>query len=90
MELRTILYIIGVIVVTALIFAIRFVALSHILGTFKFDNSGETYRCLMEFENLDDIEKRKFAIVRIKEADLSLPGEHKATNRKVGSSFNEV
>lgn len=47
----------------------------YTLGTFKFDNSGDTYRCRMEFEDLDEVEHAKFAIVRIEEADLSLPGE---------------
>ena len=50
----------------------------HTLGTFKFDNSGDTYRCLMEFDNLDEVEKLKYAIVKIEEADLSLPGESRA------------
>ena len=65
------------IIVSVVAFAKAFIGL-HILGTFKYDNSGETYRCLFEFENLDDVEKRSFAIVRVKEADLSLPGERKS------------
>lgn len=48
---------------------------NHMLGTFKFDNSGDTYRCRFEFDNLDDVEKLKFAIVRIEEDNLNLPGE---------------
>lgn len=52
----------------------------HTLGTFKFDNSGDTYRCRMEFEDLDEVEHCKFAIVRIEEADLSLPGERSSRN----------
>ena len=56
----------------------------HILGTFKFDNSGETYRCLLEFEDLDGIEKHKFAIVRIQEARLNPAG----VNRTIGNPSN--
>lgn len=47
----------------------------HTLGTFKYDNSGETYRCRMEFDSLDEVEKLHFAIVKIKEEDLGVPGE---------------
>ena len=65
----------------ALFLVIRFFVTSHILGTFRFDNSSETYRCRLEFDvDLDIVEKKRFAIVRIKESDLSLPGERKSQN----------
>lgn len=72
------LYIFCVVLLVAVVAMVRRFIHSHMLGTFKFDNSGVTYRCLMEFDDLDDVEKHKFAIVRIKETDLSLPGESKS------------
>ena len=75
--------IVTIIVLTiAIVLGIRAFISMHTLGTFKFDNSGATYRCLFEFDDLDDVEKHKFAIVKIKEADLSLPGESKSQNRQ--------
>jgi hypothetical protein len=65
------------IVVLTIYLAIRIYITAHMLGTFKFDNSGDTYRCRMEFDDLDEIENIKFAIVKIEEADLSLPGERR-------------
>lgn len=78
MDASIVLYIFCVAIVITLVVAIRRFIKQHMLGTFKFDNSGETYRCLMEFDDLDDVEKHKFAIVRIKEANLNLPGERKS------------
>lgn len=72
------LYIFCVVLLVAVVVMVRRFIHSHMLGTFKFDNSGATYRCLFEFDSLDDVEKHRFAIVRIKEADLSLPGESKS------------
>ena len=67
-------YILIVILAVCIVAAVAFVK-SHILGTLKYDNSGETYRCLFEFDNLDEIEQKKFAIVKIEPANLNLPGE---------------
>jgi len=72
------LYIFCVVLLVAVVVMVRRFIHSHLLGTFKFDNSGATYRCLFEFDSLDDVEKHRFAIVRIKEEDLSLPGESKS------------
>lgn len=72
------LYIFCVVLLVAMVVMVRRFIHSHLLGTFKFDNSGATYRCLFEFDSLDDVEKHRFAIVRIKEEDLSLPGESKS------------
>lgn len=72
------LYIFCVVLLVAVVVMVRRFIHSHMLGTFKFDNSGATYRCLFEFDSLDDVEKHRFAIVRIKEEDLSLPGESKS------------
>lgn len=47
----------------------------HILGTLKIDNSGNTFKCRFEFDDLDALEGLGFAIVKIKEEDLRLPGE---------------
>ena len=67
--------------VTVIVAVNKFIR-SHILGTFKYDNSGATYRCMLEFDDLDDVEKHSFAIVKIREADLNLPGEKKSHNRQ--------
>ena len=72
------LYIFCVVLLVAVVVMVHRFIHSHLLGTFKFDNSGATYRCLFEFDSLDDVEKHRFAIVRIKEEDLSLPGESKS------------
>lgn len=78
MNAKVALYIFLIVLFVLAVIAARFYITLHILGTFKFDNSGETYRCRMEFDDLDDVERHKFAIVKIKEADLSLPGERKS------------
>lgn len=75
------MYILAAILAIAIIAAITIFIRSHILGTFKYDNSGATYRCMLEFDDLDDVEKHRFAIVRIKEANLNLPGERKTQDR---------
>lgn len=72
------LYIFCIVLLVAVVVMVSRFIHSHMLGTFRFDNSGATYRCLLEFDDLDDVEKHKFAIVRIKETDLSLPGESKS------------
>lgn len=71
-----------IVLAIAIVLGIRAFISMHTLGTFKYDNSGATYRCLFEFDDLDDVEKHKFAIVKIQEADLSLPGESKSQNRQ--------
>ena len=76
------MYILAAVLAIAIIAAIAIFIRSHILGTFKYDNSGATYRCMLEFDDLDDIEKHRFAIVRIKEANLNLPGEKKSQDRQ--------
>ena len=74
-------YILAAVLAIAIVAAIVIFIRSHILGTFKYDNSGATYRCMLEFDDLDDVEKHRFAIVRIKEANLNLPGERKTQDR---------
>lgn len=69
------IFILIAILVACCVVGAYFYIRKHMLGTFKFDNSGETYRCRMEFDSLDEIEKLKFAIVMIKEENLGLPGE---------------
>lgn len=75
MKDTTVLVLVVVLVVAILAAAYIFVR-KHFLGTFKFDNSGATYRCRFEFDDLDELEKLRFAIVKVKEENLSLPGEH--------------
>lgn len=82
MDASHILPLIAIIVLVTFVLWVRAFIRTHTLGTFKFDNSGSTYRCLFEFDDLDDVEKHKFAIVKIKEADLSLPGESKSQDRQ--------
>lgn len=79
---RIVLIVLVIVLLIALVIFIRAFISMHTLGTFKFDNSGSTYRCRFEFDDLDDVEKHRFAIVKIKEADLSLPGESKSQNRQ--------
>lgn len=71
-----------IVLTIAIVLGVRAFVRMHTLGTFKFDNSGSTYRCRFEFDDLDDVEKHRFAIVKVKEADLSLPGESKSQNRQ--------
>jgi hypothetical protein len=48
------------------------------LGTFKYDRTGETYRYRLDLGlDLDQIEKYHIAVVKIREDDLSLPGERR-------------
>ena len=47
----------------------------HMMGTLKLDNSGETLRCLLEFEDLSVLDNQKFVIVKVKNTYLGLPGE---------------
>lgn len=76
-------YLIVAVVIFALVFFIRRFILKHMLGTFKYDNSGESYRCRFEFDSIDDLEKLRFAIVKVKEEDLSLPGERKSQHQQL-------
>lgn len=71
----------AVIFVIAIVAGYRFIR-RHMLGTFKYDNSGETYRCRLEFESIDEVEKLRFAIVKVKEENLGLPGESKSQFRQ--------
>ena len=83
MEQNDILFAVcAAIVIVAMVLATRAFINTHILGTFKYDNSGETYRGRFEFADLDDVEKHRFAIVKVEEADLNLPGEKPAQNRQ--------
>lgn len=82
MEPITVIYLCGFAFVSGLIILLRSYIRRHMLGTFKYDNSGETYRCRFEFENIDDLENMRFAIVKVKEENLGLPGERKSQSQR--------
>ena len=82
MEPITVTYLCAFVLGTSLIILLRSYIRRHMLGTFKYDNSGETYRCRFELDNIDDLENVRFAIVKVKEENLGLPGERKSQSQR--------
>lgn len=74
--LYILLSIVGTLVACGIIAAVY--VKTHVIGTFRFDNNGETPMCTFELSKLpENFEKQQFVIARVEWADLSLPGAHK-------------
>ena len=75
MDLSSIFCIVFLVIIIGVTVASIVIVKKHTMGTLKLDNSGDTLRCLLEFEDLNVLDNQTFVIVKVKNAYLGLPGE---------------